>query len=114
MDRAGERVASSPPNPKRLDQLRQALRARHYSRRTEQTYCRWVRRHIFFHNVRHPAEMGEAEINAFLTHLAVKEKVSASTHDGLYSRLEPWRKGGEEPGGHPLTGGGAARYRETL
>ena len=82
---AGERVASSPPKPKLLEQLRQALRARHYSRRTEQTYCRWVRRYIFFHNVRHPAEMGEAEINAFLTHLAVKEKVSASTRSATRS-----------------------------
>lgn len=67
--------------PKLMDQLRAALRSRHYSRRTEQTYCHWVRRYIFFHNVRHPAEMAELEINAFLTHLAVKEKVSASTQN---------------------------------
>lgn len=67
--------------PKLLDQLRQALRSRHYSRRTEQTYCLWVKRFIFFHNVRHPSEMGEAEINDYLTHLAVKEKVSASTQN---------------------------------
>ncbi len=58
--------------PKLLDRLREALRARHYSPRTEQTYCQWVKRFIFFHHVRHPAEMGEAEINAFLTHLAVQ------------------------------------------
>jgi len=69
------------PKPKLLDQLREALRARHYSRRTEQTYCLWVKRFIFFHHVRHPAEMAEPEINAFLTHLAVKEKVSASTQN---------------------------------
>ena len=69
------------PKPKFLDQLREALRARHYSRRTEQTYCLWVKRFIFFHHVRHPAEMAEPEINAFLTHLAVKEKVSASTQN---------------------------------
>ena len=50
--------------------MRTALRARHYSRRTEQAYCLWVRRFIRFHGLRHPAEMGEAEINAFLTHLA--------------------------------------------
>ena len=60
--------------PKLLDQLRGALRSRHYSRRTEQTYCQWVKRFIYFHNVRHPSEMAEPEINAFLTHLAVKEK----------------------------------------
>ena len=67
--------------PKLLDQLRQALRARHYSRSTERTYCQWVRRYIFFHKVRHPAEMAEPEINAFLTHLAVEEKVAASTQN---------------------------------
>ena len=73
--------------PKLLDQLRQALRSRHYSRRTELTYCMWVKRFIFFHNVRHPAEMSEAEINAFLTHLAVGEKVSASTQNQALSAL---------------------------
>jgi integron integrase len=48
---------------------------------TEQTYCHWVKRFIYFHNVRHPAEMAEPEINAFLTHLAIKEHVSASTQN---------------------------------
>src|SRR3990167_4792218 len=72
---------------KLLDRLREALRARHYSRRTEQTYCHWVKRFIFFHKVRHPAEMAEPEINAFLTHLAVKEKVSASTQNQALSAL---------------------------
>ena len=65
----------------------EALRSRHYSRRTEQTYCKWVKRYIFFHNIRHPAEMAEPEINAFLTHLAVKEKVSASTQNQALSAL---------------------------
>jgi len=73
--------------PKLLDQLREALRARHYSRRTEQTYCQWVKRYIYFHNIRHPAEMAEPEINAFLTHLAVKAKVSASTQNQALSAL---------------------------
>ena len=73
--------------PKLLDRLREALRARHYSPRTEQTYCHWVKRFIFFHNVRHPAEMAEPEINAFLTHLAVQEKVSASTQNQALSAL---------------------------
>jgi hypothetical protein len=50
-----------------MDSLREALRSRHYSRRTEQTYCHWVKRFIFFHKVRHPAEMAEPEINAFLS-----------------------------------------------
>ena len=77
--------------PKLLDQLRQALRSRHYSHRTEQSYCQWIKRYIYFHNVRHPKDMAEPEINAFLTYLAVKEKVSASTgvlspRDGLRER----------------------------
>ncbi len=73
--------------PKLLGRLREALRARHYSRRTEETYCQWVKRFIFFHNVRHPAEMAEPEINAFLTNLAVKENVSASTQNQALSAL---------------------------
>jgi integron integrase len=80
-------VAGDAQPPKLLDQLRSALRVRHYSRRTEKTYCYWVRRFILFHNVRHPAEMGESEINAFLSHLAVKEKVSASTQNQALSAL---------------------------
>lgn len=54
--------------PKLMDRLREALRSRHYSRRMEQTYSHWVKRFIFFQKVRHPAEMAEPEINAFLTH----------------------------------------------
>ena len=73
--------------PKLLDQLREALSSRHYSRRTEQTYCQWVKRFIHFHNVRHPAELAEPDINDFLTHLAVKEKVSASTQNQALSAL---------------------------
>ena len=73
--------------PKLLDRLAEALRARHYSPRTEQSYRHWVKRFIFFHNVRHPAEMAEPEINAFLTHLAVREKVSASTQTQALSTL---------------------------
>jgi len=75
------------PQPKLLDRLREALRSRHYSRRTEQAYCHWVRRFIFFHKLRHPADMAEPEINTFLTHLAVKEKVSASTQNQALSAL---------------------------
>jgi integron integrase len=57
------------------------MRTRHYSKRTEQTYVHWIRRFIFFHGVRHPEKMAETEVNEFLTHLAVKEKVSASTQN---------------------------------
>ena len=67
--------------PKLLRQMRDVMRAQHYSRHTEKTYLMWVKRYIFFHGVRHPAEMGEAEINAFLTDLAVRQNVSASTQN---------------------------------
>lgn len=67
--------------PKLLDQLKAALRTRHYSHKTEQAYVFWARRFVLFHNKRHPKEMGENEINQFLSYLAVKEHVSASTQN---------------------------------
>jgi integron integrase len=67
--------------PKLLDQLRHAIRLRHYSIRTEEAYVQWAKRFILFHNMRHPRDMGRAEIEAFLTHLAVVGKVAASTQN---------------------------------
>ena len=79
---SSSRAASTRSNkPKLLDWLREALRSRHFSRRTEQAYCHWVKRYAHFHNVRHSAAMAELEMNSFLTHLAVKEKVSDSTQN---------------------------------
>jgi integron integrase len=72
---------------KLLDQLRVALRSRHYSRRTVQAYCRWVKRFVVHHNLRHPEGMGEAEINSYLTHLAVDKDVSPSTQNQALSAL---------------------------
>jgi len=66
---------------KLLDQVRQVLRTKHYSLRTEKTYIHWIREFILFHGKRHPNQMGEPEINQFLTHLAVDRKVSASTQN---------------------------------
>jgi integron integrase len=83
----GSGVPASTPKPKLLDQVRQAIRARHYSRRTEAVYVMWIKRFIFFHGVRHPAEMGEPEINRFLTDLAVNQKVIASTQNQALSAL---------------------------
>jgi len=84
---AENQASYSVRKPRLFDLLRESLRSRHYSRRTEKTYCLWVKRYIFFHNVRHPAEMAEPEINAFLTHLALKEKVSASTQNQALAAL---------------------------
>ena len=67
--------------PRLLDRVRQALRTRHYSPRTEDTYVGWIKRFILFHNKRHPEELGERDISAFLTHLAVEKQVSASTQN---------------------------------
>jgi len=65
-------MQSSQPRPKKLlDQVRDAIRVKHYSYRTEQTYVQWIRRYILFHNKQHPKDMGVPEIEAFLTHLAV-------------------------------------------
>jgi len=72
---------SDRQKPKLLDQLRQAIRTRHYSIRTEEAYVQWVKRFILFHNKRHPEDMGAPEINAFLSHLAVDNNVAASTQN---------------------------------
>ncbi len=80
-------VLRPAPAPRLLDRLREALRARHYSLRTEEAYAGWVRRFILFHGKRHPREMGEREINTFLTDLAIAKKVSASTQTQALSAL---------------------------
>ncbi|MBN2011747.1 integron integrase [candidate division KSB1 bacterium] len=64
-----------------LDQVRAAIRTRHYSLRTEEAYVYWIREFILFHNKRHPNEMQEAEVNQFLSFLAVKKNVAASTQN---------------------------------
>jgi len=73
--------------PKLLDQVRDAIRTKHYSHRTEEAYLQWVKRFIFFHNKRHPTEMGELEINQFLSHLAVKGNVASSTQNQALSAI---------------------------
>jgi len=75
------------PKPRPLDQVREAVRARHYSRRTEKAYIHWIKRYIFFHGKRHPAELGASEVTAFLTSLAVHDKVAASTQNQALSAL---------------------------
>lgn len=67
--------------PKLLDQVRNVIRVKHYSIRTEEAYVQWVRRFVLFHNKQHPQEMGEREIAEFLTFLATVRKVAASTQN---------------------------------
>jgi integron integrase len=87
----GSYVCEAPPpapqKPRLLDQVREEIRKRHYSRRTEKSYVGWIRRFILFHGKRHPAEMGEAEISRYLSHLAIAGKVSASTQNQALSAL---------------------------
>lgn len=73
--------------PRLLDQMREQIRLRHYSIRTERVYCEWVRRFIRFHNYRHPADMAAAEVEAFLSDLAVRGNVSASTQNQALAAL---------------------------
>jgi integron integrase len=83
-------MASAPPSsakPKLLDQVRQAIRTRHYSYMTEKSYVGWIKRFIFFHNKRHPAEMAETEIGGFLSSLATDSHVSASTQNQALNAL---------------------------
>ena len=73
--------------PKLLDQVRDKIRLRNYSYRTEQSYTSWVKRFILFHNKQHPMEMGKPEVEAFLKHLAVEDNVAASTQNQALSAL---------------------------
>lgn len=77
-----------PPNkPKLLDQVRDVIRRKHFSLRTEQAYTDWIRRFILFHRKRHPLEMGEVEVTEFLTHLARVNNVAAATQNQALSAL---------------------------
>jgi integron integrase len=73
--------------PRLLDQVRDQIRLKHYSIRTERVYCEWIRRFIRFHQYRHPSEMGAAEVEAFLSDLAVRRNVSASTQNQALAAL---------------------------
>jgi len=75
------------PKPKLLDQVRAVIRRKHYSIRTEEAYVDWIKRYIFFHDKRHPQEMGERELEQFLNDLAVQKKVAASTQNQALSAL---------------------------
>jgi len=72
---------STPRGKKLLDQVRESLRVKHYSYRTEETYVEWIRRFILFHGKRHPKEMGGSEIEAFIAHLAVERHVATATQN---------------------------------
>ena len=80
--------ANTPPHkPKLLERARDILRANYYSRRTEEVYLGWMRRFILFHGKRHPRELREPEVAAFLSDLTVRQDVSASTQNQALSAL---------------------------
>jgi len=76
-----------PRLPRLLDQVKQVMRVKHYSLRTEECYVQWMKRYIFFHGKRHPRDMGAGELELFLTDLAVKGQVSASTQNQALSAI---------------------------
>lgn len=80
-------ISAAERKPKKLlEQVRDVMRLKHYSIRTERTYSDWIERFIRFHHKRHPREMAEAEVAAFLTHLAREGKVAASTQNDELAR----------------------------
>lgn len=90
----GRAKASKPldgviPNPelKLLDQVSEVMRFKHYSLRTETTYREWIKRYFFFHEKRHPREMGAPEVSRFLSYLAVERRVAASTQNQAFNSL---------------------------
>ena len=82
-----EQSVTPQKSKKLLEQVSDALRAKHYSYRTEQAYVDWIRRYILFHKKRHPKEMGENEISAFIVYLATERKVATSTQNQALSAI---------------------------
>lgn len=85
--RASGTDVQSSRAPRLLQQVSDTIRYHHYSKRTEEAYVQWIRRYIYFHNKKHPREMGADQIKSFLTYLAVERKVSASTQNQALSAL---------------------------
>lgn len=84
---AGPAIESAPPPPRLLDQVRERIRTRHYSLRTEKAYVDWIKRFILHHGKRHPRDMGGVEVEAFLSSLAVERHVAASTQNQALAAL---------------------------
>ena len=89
MQRPQPPLESFIPNPKLkfMEQCREVMRFRHLALRSEQAYLEWIKRFIFFHDKRHPKDMGQTEVRAFLTHLAARENVSASTQNQAFNAM---------------------------
>ena len=81
-------AADALPPAKLLDQLRAWIRVKYYALRTEKVYVDWAKRYVLFHGKRHPRDLGAADVEAFLSHLAVERHVSASTQKQAKSALQ--------------------------
>ena len=81
-------MQNPPDKPKLLDQLRDRIRLKHYSRRTEDVYLDWSKRYILYHKKRHPQEMGKREVEEFLTYLATERNVAAATQNQAKAALQ--------------------------
>jgi len=80
-------AAQEQSKPKLLDQIRQLMRLRHYSLRTEEAYVGWIRRYILFHGKRHPRELDDKHVSEFLSSLAINGHVAASTQNQVLNAL---------------------------
>jgi len=86
-NKVNEKSTFRPSAPRLMDQVREVLRYHHYGKRTEEAYVRWIRGFIYFHNKQHPKDMGKADIEAYLSYLAVEQNVAASTQNQAFSAL---------------------------
>ena len=87
MPQVADATLAAPPQPRLLDRVRNKIRLKHYSIRTEKAYVDWVRRYVHFHGLRHPETLGAEAVEGFLTHLAVDDNVAASTQNQAKSAL---------------------------
>jgi len=86
-NKVNEKSTFRPSAPRLMDQVREVLRYHHYGKRTEEAYVRWIKGFIYFHNKQHPKDMGKADIEAYLSHLAVHQHVAASTQNQAFNAL---------------------------
>jgi len=87
LNQANDPDAALPARPRLLEQVRDAIRRKHYSLRTEESYVHWIKRFIYFHGKRHPRDLGEAEVTAFLNYLARERNVASSTQNQALSAV---------------------------
>ena len=84
---SNSRFPALPAKPRLLDRVREAIRRKHYSRRTEETYVHWIKRFIYHSGKRHPSEMGAVEVTAFLNHLSCERHVASATQNQALAAL---------------------------